>query len=140
MPSSTVPSSAFDDDLFVDLDVEERRRGQRGLGVDRRLAQRQCRGQVADRTAPPRREVRRRHAEARLDETQRRRVVERVAREVTAAGERRHEDARDPETEAHRAGDPRRVEGSGFTVRYSPGVPAGATGGGTWSKKPPFSS
>ena len=26
------------------------------------------------------------------------------------------------------------------TVMYSPGVPAGAAGGGTWSKKPPFSS
>src|SRR5207302_1280116 len=25
-------------------------------------------------------------------------------------------------------------------VMYSPGVPAGAVGGGTWSKKPPFSS
>src|SRR5436309_2444132 len=30
--------------------------------------------------------------------------------------------------------------GSVPTVRYSPGVPGGATGGGTWSKKPPFSS
>ena len=30
--------------------------------------------------------------------------------------------------------------GSGSTVRYSPGVPGGGTGGGTWSKKPPFSS
>ncbi|HEX4830889.1 MAG TPA: hypothetical protein VH478_07340 [Trebonia sp.] len=28
----------------------------------------------------------------------------------------------------------------GSVVRYSPAVPAGATGGGTWSKKPPFSS
>jgi hypothetical protein len=28
----------------------------------------------------------------------------------------------------------------GTAVRYSPGVPAGATGGGTWSKKPPLSS
>ena len=31
-------------------------------------------------------------------------------------------------------------DGSGLTVRYSPAVPAGAVGGGTWSKKPPFSS
>ena len=31
-------------------------------------------------------------------------------------------------------------EGRGETVRYSPGVPAGAVGGGTWSKKPSFSS
>src|SRR5205823_13113007 len=31
-------------------------------------------------------------------------------------------------------------DGSGLTVRYSSGVPAGAAGGGTWSKKPPFSS
>ena len=30
--------------------------------------------------------------------------------------------------------------GRGSTVRYSPGVPGGGTGGGTWSKKPPFSS
>ena len=30
--------------------------------------------------------------------------------------------------------------GSGETVTYSPAVPAGATGGGTWSKKPSFSS
>ncbi len=30
--------------------------------------------------------------------------------------------------------------GSVFWVRYSPGVPAGGTGGGTWSKKPSFSS
>src|SRR5205823_2661042 len=30
--------------------------------------------------------------------------------------------------------------GRGFTVKYSPAVPAGAVGGGTWSKKPPFSS
>ena len=35
---------------------------------------------------------------------------------------------------------PTAVDGSGFTVRYSPGVPGGGTGGGTWSKKPPFSS
>src|ERR1700735_3384381 len=32
------------------------------------------------------------------------------------------------------------VSGSGETVRYSPGVPLGATGGTTWSKKPSFSS
>ena len=32
------------------------------------------------------------------------------------------------------------VDGSGDTVTYSPAVPAGATGGGTWSKKPSFSS
>ncbi len=31
-------------------------------------------------------------------------------------------------------------EGSGSTVRYSPSVPAGAVGGGTWSKNPSFSS
>ncbi len=30
--------------------------------------------------------------------------------------------------------------GSGETVTYSPGVPCGATGGGTWSKNPSFSS
>src|SRR5262249_1974332 len=30
--------------------------------------------------------------------------------------------------------------GNGSTVRYSPGVPGGAVGGVTWSKKPPFSS
>src|SRR5262249_36199920 len=30
--------------------------------------------------------------------------------------------------------------GSGFTLSHSPGVPFGATGGGRWSKKPPFSS
>ena len=30
--------------------------------------------------------------------------------------------------------------GRGETVTYSPGVPCGATGGGTWSKKPSFSS
>src|ERR1700722_18616128 len=30
--------------------------------------------------------------------------------------------------------------GSGETVRYSPAVPFGATGGTTWSKKPSFSS
>src|SRR6202789_4125900 len=30
--------------------------------------------------------------------------------------------------------------GSGETVRYSPAVPSGATGGTTWSKKPSFSS
>ena len=30
--------------------------------------------------------------------------------------------------------------GRGSTVRYSPAVPAGAVGGGTWSKNPPFSS
>src|SRR5437660_12905750 len=29
---------------------------------------------------------------------------------------------------------------AGRTCRYSPGVPGGAVGGGTWSKKPPFSS
>src|SRR5437764_4927954 len=28
----------------------------------------------------------------------------------------------------------------GVLVRYSPAVPGGATGGGTWSKKPPLSS
>src|SRR5437763_1937691 len=32
------------------------------------------------------------------------------------------------------------ASGSGFAVTYSPGVPGGGTGGGTWSKKPPFSS
>src|SRR5919201_4889945 len=30
--------------------------------------------------------------------------------------------------------------GSEEIVRYSPGVPGGGVGGGTWSKKPPFSS
>src|ERR1022692_3900655 len=35
---------------------------------------------------------------------------------------------------------PLAVAGNGLTVTYSPGVPAGATGGGTWSKKPSFSS
>src|SRR6202451_4549220 len=28
----------------------------------------------------------------------------------------------------------------GDAVRYSPGVPAGGVGGGTWSNQPPFSS
>ena len=35
---------------------------------------------------------------------------------------------------------PLALAGSGSTVTYSPGVPAGATGGGTWSKNPSFSS
>src|SRR5437588_420194 len=35
---------------------------------------------------------------------------------------------------------PAASEGRGLAVRYSPAVPAGAAGGGTWSKKPPFSS
>jgi hypothetical protein len=35
---------------------------------------------------------------------------------------------------------PSASSGSGETVRYSPGVPFGATGGTTWSKKPSFSS
>src|SRR5205814_7667794 len=35
---------------------------------------------------------------------------------------------------------PSAASGSGLTVRYSPGVPGGAVGGGTWSKNPPFSS
>src|ERR1700721_2940550 len=35
---------------------------------------------------------------------------------------------------------PPAVDGRGSTVRYSPGVPSGAVGGGTWSKKPSFSS
>ena len=32
------------------------------------------------------------------------------------------------------------ASGSALAVTYSPGVPGGATGGATWSKKPPFSS
>src|SRR5213076_2031647 len=35
---------------------------------------------------------------------------------------------------------PSAADGNGSTVTYSPGVPGGAVGGGTWSKKPPFSS
>src|SRR5437660_11081454 len=35
---------------------------------------------------------------------------------------------------------PSAADGSVGTVTYSPAVPAGAVGGGTWSKKPPFSS
>jgi len=35
---------------------------------------------------------------------------------------------------------PAASELSGLAVTYSPVVPAGAVGGGTWSKKPPFSS
>jgi hypothetical protein len=35
---------------------------------------------------------------------------------------------------------PLAAAGRGETVRYSPSVPEGGTGGGTWSKKPPFSS
>ena len=35
---------------------------------------------------------------------------------------------------------PPAIAGSGSTVRNSPGVPSFGTGGGTWSKKPPFSS
>src|SRR5579875_397988 len=35
---------------------------------------------------------------------------------------------------------PEASAGSGLTVMYSPAVPGGGTGGGTWSKKPPFSS
>ena len=35
---------------------------------------------------------------------------------------------------------PAASEGSGLTLRNSPAVPGGGTGGGTWSKKPPFSS
>ncbi len=32
------------------------------------------------------------------------------------------------------------ITGDGLEVRYSPGVPAGAVGGGTWSNQPSFSS
>jgi hypothetical protein len=35
---------------------------------------------------------------------------------------------------------PEASEGRGLAVMYSPSVAAGAVGGGTWSKKPPFSS
>ncbi len=35
---------------------------------------------------------------------------------------------------------PLALAGNGFTLRYSPGVLAGATGGATWSKNPSFSS
>ena len=35
---------------------------------------------------------------------------------------------------------PLAADGRGETVRYSASVLAGAVGGGTWSKNPPFSS
>src|SRR5712692_9896473 len=35
---------------------------------------------------------------------------------------------------------PYALGGNGFVVTNAPGVPGGAVGGATWSKKPPFSS
>ena len=59
---------------------------------------------------------------------------------MPAAAEGREHEHGHPEAHADRPGRAVGVVGSGETVTYSPGVPFGATGGATWSKKPSFSS
>ena len=75
------------------------------------------------------------------DELQLRRVVEDVGAHPAARTEGRDDEHRDPDPEADRARDRRRRRpAAGCLVTYSPGVPGGAVGGGTWSKNPSFSS
>ena len=59
---------------------------------------------------------------------------------MAAAAEGREDQHGYPEAHADRPAVPFAWLGSGETVTYSPGVPCGATGGGTWSKNPSFSS
>ena len=89
----------------------------------------------------PRREVRDRGAEAPLEELQLRGVVKDVGGDQAAAAVGRDDQAGDAEAQSDRPGDAAdSVTPPSGAVMYSPGVPGGGTGGGTWSKKPPFSS
>ena len=115
--------------------------GRRRHRVVRRLAQRQGRGQIAHHAPPPVRDVGHGDAEEPLEQEQRGGVVEDVGRYESAGRVGRHEEAGHPESQADRSGDAAGIRaGSGFMERYSPAVFFGGVGGGTWSKKPPFSS
>ncbi len=140
IPTSAVPASAFTTACSATLVSPNDVAGRSGTDTSGRLcrARATVRSPVTDRrqadkfgTSTPKRVSKKRSTEV-WSKVVEQRYPPRLKGEITRHG------TRNPSPTGPAI--PAASAGSGSPVRYSPGVPAGGVGGGTWSKKPPFSS